>query len=106
MPSDLRRRVLTTGAIAYAPLERRKSVRFGTTIPATILLGDGVAPIPCTVLDVSMGGGRVRLDADGKVPDRFTLVLTAAGTVQRSCRVIWRKDDLLGLAFSGHFDPV
>jgi hypothetical protein len=51
-------------------------VRLGTTIPALIYIGDGFPLCPCTVLDVSQGGGRIRLDAKSPVPDHFDLLFT------------------------------
>jgi hypothetical protein len=79
-------------------------VRLGTTIPALIYIGDGFPLCPCTVLDVSQGGGRIRPDAKSPVPDHFDLLFTKGGTVRRACSVVWRQDGYLGVAFSGRFD--
>ena len=76
----------------------------GTAIPALIAVRDGVSLQSCTVLDVSQGGCHVRLDADVPLPDNFFLLFTRAGSVRRACRVIWRHDTYLGLAFSGRFE--
>ena len=86
------------------PIERRQGVRFGTTIPALIHVAGGASLLPCTVLDVSEGGGRIRLEAPLMLPDQFTLLLTSNGRVRRDCRVIWRQDVYLGVAFSARFD--
>jgi hypothetical protein len=86
------------------PTERRQSLRLGITIPALIYAGAGIPLCPCTVLDVSQGGGRIRLEADARVPDYFVLFFTHAGTVRRECSVTWRRDDYLGVAFSSRFD--
>jgi hypothetical protein len=86
------------------PTERRQSLRLGVTIPALIYTGDGVPLCPCTVLDVSQGGGRIRLEANALLPDHFVLLFTYAGTVRRACRVVWRQDGYIGVAFSGRFD--
>ena len=84
--------------------ERRQSPRLGVTIPALIFVGDGIPLRPCTVLDVSQGGGRIRLEANAAVPDHFVLLFTHAGTVRRECTVVWRQDGYLGVAFFGRFD--
>jgi len=76
----------------------------GVTIPALIFIRDGMPLCPCTVLDVSQGGGRIRLEADATVPDHFVLLFTHAGTVRRACSVVWRHDGYLGVAFSSRFD--
>jgi hypothetical protein len=77
----------------------------GTTIPALIRIHDDLPLHPCTVLDVSSRGARVRLDGDARVPDQFVLLFTPTGTVQRHVRVVWRQDGYLGVAFAGQFDP-
>jgi hypothetical protein len=84
--------------------ERRRSLRYHSTIPAQIYVRDGLPLCPCTVLDVSQGGGRIRLDAPVSVPDQFHLLFTRTASVRRECRVIWRHDDCLGVAFSSRFD--
>jgi hypothetical protein len=81
------------------PVERRQWVRFSTSLPVFILVSEGKPLIPCTLMDVSPQGCRVRLEARAKVPEYFILLLTSAGTVRRLCKVIWRQEDLLGCAF-------
>jgi hypothetical protein len=85
-------------------VERRRSVRFGTTIPALIQRRDGLPLLPCTVLDLSEGGGRIRLYEPVPLGDHFTLLFTSNGRVKRDCRVIWRQSIYLGVAFSSRFD--
>jgi hypothetical protein len=86
--------------------ERRGSPRMGTTIPALIFVRPGVPLCPCTVLDVSQGGSRVRVEARTTIPDHFYLLFTRTASVRRECRVIWRHEQYLGVAFSGRFDHV
>jgi hypothetical protein len=54
---------------------------------------------PCTLSDISDSGGRIDVEDADKVPDRFFLLLSERGTVRRTCRVIWRKPDKLGVKF-------
>jgi hypothetical protein len=86
------------------PTERRQCVRLGVTYPALIQLGDRVPLQPCTVLDISQSGGRIRLETTEPVPDRFCLLFTNTGSVRRACSVVWRHGLYLGVAFSGRFD--
>ena len=86
------------------PVERRQSERFGVTYPAQIHIRDGIPLRHCTVLDISQGGGRIRLDTPGPVPDKFCLLFTANGTVRRICTVVWRHEYYLGVEFSSRFD--
>jgi hypothetical protein len=96
----------TSGSLsARAPVERRRLPRMTTTIPAFIRIHDDLPLHPCTVLDISVTGGRLRLDNEIMVPDQFVLLFTPTGTVQRQCRVVWRQDCYLGVAFAGRFDP-
>jgi len=39
------------------------------------------------------------LDKNDKLPDRFMLLLSARGEARRRCRVIWREDLTVGVAF-------
>ena len=96
---------MTTGTSAFLSTDRRKSLRMGTTIPALIHVGDGVPQHPCSVVDVSRGGARIRLNADVQLPDSFSLLFNRVGSVRRACRVIWRRGGDLGVAFDGPFDP-
>jgi hypothetical protein len=95
---------VNTDASVLLPTERRQSLRLGVTLPALIYLGAGIPLCRCTVLDVSQGGGRIRLEANVQVPDHFVLLFTHAGTVRRACSVVWRHDGYLGVAFSARFD--
>jgi hypothetical protein len=79
--------------------DRRRSVRFSTALPAAIWIGADVAVHPCTMLDISLHGCRLRVEPGDSIPDQFTVLLTHSGTVRRPCKVIWRKDDLLGVEF-------
>jgi hypothetical protein len=97
-------RPVSVDTSVFRPTERRQSLRLGIRIPALISTGAGIPLCPCTVLDVSQGGGRIRLEADVRVPDHFDLLFTKEGTVRRECSVIWRRDDFLGVAFSTRFD--
>lgn len=86
--------------------ERRRALRMGTTIPASIYIRENIPLCPCTVLDVSQGGGRLRIESEMQVPDRFSLLFTRTASVRRECRVVWRHDNYLGVAFCGRFDRV
>ena len=89
---------------ALIPVERRKHIRLGTALPALIIVHDTGTLCPCTVVDLSVGGGRLRLDIETDLPDRFELLFTKIGDVRRTCRVAWRKENFLGVEFSGKFD--
>lgn len=70
-----RRRVLKTGAIAYA--------------------GGGTV---CTVRNLSSNGARIDLANPLGLPPSFTLVIRTDNLMRR-CRPIWRSGNQLGVAF-------
>lgn len=54
----------------------------------------------CTMLDVSAGGARLKVDGDITVPDQFTLFLSKIdGRLKRRCVIAWRKDKQIGVRF-------
>ena len=75
--------------------ERRRSVRFRAAKPTTILVGRD--SLPCLMRDFSAGGARLRLENPGIVPDYFELRIGHANP--RPCRIVWRAQHQLGIAF-------
>ena len=67
---------------------------------AQILTETETPPIACTISDISQLGARLTLERDEKLPDTFTLLLTANGGARRHCRVIWRDGVTVGVQFS------
>jgi PilZ domain len=55
--------------------------------------------IDCAVHDVSAGGANLEIDSQKSVPDSFDLLIDAQTGKQR-CRVVWRKEARIGVAFS------
>ncbi|MBR0695211.1 PilZ domain-containing protein [Bradyrhizobium lablabi] len=68
-----RRRVLKTGTIEF-----------------------GSEPIPCIVRSLSAEGARIEVNSPLWFPDRFVLAIDGE---RRSCRIVWKKEKRLGLAF-------
>jgi hypothetical protein len=48
------------------------------------------------VSDISESGAKLNTESPADVPDEFTLRLR----VNRACRVVWRKDNDIGINFS------
>jgi len=76
----------------------RKHKRKAFVLDAALDLQDGSAPRPCTVLDISHGGACLQIDPL-PLPETFTLMLSANGSVRRSCLLKWRRDDEIGVQF-------
>ena len=53
----------------------------------------------CALSDISDTGARLRVEDPDKLPDTFMLILSRNGAPKRSCKVVWRKDGELGVAF-------
>lgn len=78
-------------------LHRRRHPRKPVNRPA-LILADGKMR-PCTVLDVSEGGARIRLDHVDELPDTFELVLAWGARMKRICQVRWRSACEIGVQF-------
>jgi len=77
----------------YIDAERRRYPRKTVRISAEITIGDAVL-CECTIMDISQGGAQLAIPAGHVVPDQFLLTPPS-----RLCRVAWRKEDRVGVAF-------
>ena len=77
----------------YIDSERRRHPRKAVRISAEIMIGDSVH-CECTIMDISQGGAQLAIPAGCVVPDQFMLIPPS-----RLCRVAWRKEDRVGVAF-------
>jgi hypothetical protein len=64
-----------------------------------VVAGDGSPARPWHLEDVSKNGARLRIDAPGDVPDRFTLAVKGDRTTLITCRVVWRSAAHVGVKF-------
>jgi hypothetical protein len=82
--------------------DRRKNFRLGWNLPATIYDVGRHLERPCILVDFSNGGAKIAGVRAYTIPDEFRL-RTPLGD-RRSCRVIWRTEDTLGVEFTDHVD--
>jgi hypothetical protein len=76
-----------------------RNPRHATHHDAWIALDGGFAKRKCTVLNLSKGGARIRVDDAGTVPGRLDLAFSKdVGKITR-CRVVWRDRSSIGVAF-------
>jgi hypothetical protein len=54
--------------------------------------------IPCVVRSLSPAGARIEIHTPLWFPDHFVLAIPSE-TLRKPCRVIWRDEKLIGLAF-------
>ena len=82
--------------------DRRKNFRVEWNVPATIYDVGRHLERPCILVDTSNGGAKIAGVRAHTIPDEFRL-RTPLGD-RRSCRVIWRTEDTLGVEFTDHTD--
>jgi hypothetical protein len=77
--------------------DRRKTSRMRLQFPAWVERPHKDA-LPCTVLDFTLRGARLRAPALA-LPNEFTLLLDCHSSFKRRCKVIWRRRFTVGLEF-------
>ena len=76
--------------------EHRIAPRHRVLKAGSIIFGGGA--IDCTVRNLSETGAALEVVTPLFIPDRFTLVVPS-DQLKRPCRVAWRKDRRIGVAF-------
>jgi len=82
--------------------DRRENFRVEWNVSATIYDVDRHLERPCVLIDLSNVGAKIAGVRARTIPDEFRL-RTPIGD-RRSCRVIWRTEDALGVEFTDHAD--
>lgn len=82
--------------------DRRKNFRLGWHVPAMIYDAGRHLERPCILVDLSNRGAKLAGVRAYTIPDEFRL-RTPFGD-RRSCRVIWRTEDTLGVEFTDYVD--
>jgi hypothetical protein len=78
--------------------DKRKSRRRPVRYAARVEFKSG-RTAGCFLSDVSDTGARLEVPYSDKVPERFLLWLTTDGSARRTCRVVWRKPNQVGVEF-------
>jgi len=60
---------------------------------------DGGAPLECIVADVSDTGAKILVQPNVELAEQFDLRFTRDGQVSFKSKVVWRKDQEVGLVF-------
>jgi diguanylate cyclase (GGDEF)-like protein len=74
-----------------------------TLLSGKIVWNYGQSSIDCVVKNLSDAGGRLQVTSTQDLPDAFQLVIEGRRE-NRSCRIVWRSDDRVGVAFLGAHD--
>jgi len=80
--------------------EQRKTLRRQFHYGAHILVDDKGTVHKCSIADISHAGARLVLESECTLPDRFVLLLSESGSARRFCRLVWRNDMTVGVAFA------
>ena len=82
------------------PDDRRGVQRTKVLRNAKIIVPRRSPVIHCTVQNITSGGACLKLANTYGVPQTFDLTFEH-GRTRRRCRVVWRTNDKLGVAFEG-----
>jgi hypothetical protein len=80
-------------------MERRRQSRARTLKSARILFNKHRSVIDCTVRNLSPVGACLKVASAIGIPERFDVIFDADHTV-RPCRVVWHKENQLGVEFA------
>jgi hypothetical protein len=78
--------------------ERRDRTRTRILRSAKIIVPRRSSVVHCTVQNITGGGACLKLANTFGMPDAFDLTFEH-GRTRRSCRVVWRTNDTLGVMF-------
>jgi hypothetical protein len=81
-------------------IEGRRSPRVRTFLQARVSYRDGAISTTCTVNQLSDVGARITIAGAFSLPDTFEIAIPQRG-ISRRARLIWRKDDQVGIDFLG-----
>jgi hypothetical protein len=85
--------------------ERRRTLRKAFSHPAGLFHPDGKPICECVMRDISATGARLQIDAPrdtplDDIPSEFILTISKSGNVYRRCKLVWRRNNELGVHFS------
>jgi len=80
-------------------MRKRKHSRKTINAAGYLYTDEGWPIGECIVRDVSAGGAKFAHKITDELPDQLVLALSKDGHVRRSCQVIWRRDDQVGVRF-------
>jgi hypothetical protein len=82
----------------HAPINRRKEPRIPVIKLATVIANGTEKAIDCNMIDLSNGGACLWGKNINDAPDEFDLYYDS---IVRRCRVRWRRENKVGVAFDG-----
>ena len=89
---------VTTGSMAPIPGERRSETRRPVELAGICEFGTERQRLDCKVVDISNSGAQLTSDHVEEAPEHFRLYILPLNMVM-DCRVMWRKDNRMGVYF-------
>jgi hypothetical protein len=82
-----------------AKQQQKRATRKSVQQSAWIVLDGGFAARPCTVIDLSASGAKIRIDDPSSVSSKLRLSFSRDGRKGQTCEVAWRSGNTFGLKF-------
>lgn len=94
-------------SVVHHPIEneRRAKVRQPCLRIGKVIVEDNRATYACVLCDLSEDGARIKIRADIDLPEHIR-VYDLKQVSMTPARIVWRKDDLMGVAWTGPHVPV
>lgn len=80
-------------------MRKRKHSRKTINAVGYLYTNEGWPIGECVVRDISAGGAKFVHKITDELPGRLILALSKDGHVRRSCELVWRRDDQVGVRF-------
>jgi hypothetical protein len=96
--------MVDAAAAEFRKIERRAMKRTRVSRNAKIIVPRRSPVIFCTVENITSGGACLKVASTFGVPETFDLTFEH-GRTRRRCRVVWRTNDKLGVAFTPTAQP-
>ncbi|TNC15169.1 PilZ domain-containing protein [Methylobacterium terricola] len=77
--------------------DKRGSRRYGTSMPATVVLFNH-GRVPCVVRDLSGSGAKIGLSRRYVLSDRLWIIIPHMN-ITRQASLVWRNGEFAGIAF-------
>lgn len=84
----------------FGARHKKRETRKSMQQSAWIVLEGGFAARPCTVIDLSDTGAKIRTDDPNAVSSKLKLSFSRDGRKGLPCEVVWRRGQTMGLKFS------
>lgn len=79
--------------------DKRRAPRHKVLMDGKIVTLNNWSVIDCCIRDYSSTGAKLRCQDQTAVPNNFRLLIPHDNSI-REARVVWRRDDMLGVAFT------